>query len=198
SALWQSLIRWLVSSAGLAPGQDRLLRIDRVAWTAGEAVSAVLLMREEATQGPLPAIELIRPDNRIQNVTPVALGDEAGVYNVSFGTLPEGRYRARIAAGEGDEDAESAVAFDVRRHYGEQLDVRARPDLMARIARDSGGSVIESGDPAAVADRFRSHLARSRPERVRRIAAWDRWWVLAGVLALWACAWGLRRHTGLV
>lgn len=193
--LWQSLIRWLVSSAGLTPGQDMLLRTDKITWTAGEPVSAVLLVREETRQQELPQVELAGPDGSRESATPVPLGDEPGVYRVPFGRLAEGQYEARIA---GRQDAGSMAAFDVRRSYAEQLDVRARPDLMARIAQESGGEVIDAGSPLGVAEQFREHLARSRPERVRRLTAWDHWWVLMGVFAVWGTAWGLRRSAGLI
>src|SRR5262249_36989971 len=41
-SLWQSLMRWLVSSAGLVPGQNLALRTDKVLYSAGETVSALL------------------------------------------------------------------------------------------------------------------------------------------------------------
>ena len=72
------------------------------------------------------------------------------------------------------------------------------PNLMKRIATTSGGAVLESADPDELAKQLSDQLARSRPEQIRTTTAWDRWWVLAGVLALWACTWGLRRSSGLV
>ena len=88
--------------------------------------------------------------------------------------------------------------FDVRESYAEQLDVAARPDVMARIAADSGGAVIDSADAASVADQFEQHIAKTRPQRVRQLTAWDRWWILVGVLCVWGTAWGLRRSGGLI
>ena len=88
--------------------------------------------------------------------------------------------------------------FDVRRLMEEQLDLKARPDLMARIASSTGGAVLNSNDPNEIANAFVTHLEKSRPDRIRRTSAWDRWWVLAGTFALWMIAWGLRRNSGLV
>jgi hypothetical protein len=197
--LWQSLVRWLVSSVGLVPGQDLAFRVDRVSYQAGEPVSAVVLQRVAAPQQAL-SVELRQEGAAdVQSFTPVPLGDEPGVFQVPFGALAEGRYTARITGNESDAaDATTTVAFEVRPFYGEQLDVAARPDLMARIAQDSGGRAFDQVDPGALAAEFAEHIADTRPERVRRITAWDRWWVLVGVIGLWAGAWAIRRSSGLV
>ena len=196
-SLWQSLMRWLVSSVGLAPGQDVAFRIDQVSYNVGEPVSAVVLRRPAADEGDPPKVVLTQPDGAEQRLTPVPFGDEPGVYQVYFGRLEAGRYDAVLDSGDGDA-AESAIAFQVRPYLGEQLDVDARPDLMRRIAEQSGGAALDEVSPAAVAKDFSEHLTRTRPERVRRIRAWDRWWVLLGVVALWASAWTIRRASGLV
>jgi hypothetical protein len=200
-SLWQSLLRWLVSSVGLVPGQDLVLRTDRVTYTAGESVSALLLRRDDSGAAKTLEVELTGEDGGPSGKFPaVPLGDEPGVYRVPFGTLPEGRYRAAIVApsGQRNDNSTTTVAFDVRSNAAEQLDVEARPDLMARIAEQSGGAVLASHEADSLGEKFREHLARSRPERVRRITAWDRWWILMGVFVIWGTAWGLRRSSGLV
>ena len=69
---------------------------------------------------------------------------------------------------------------------------------MQLIANESGGTVLENGDPKEIAKEFDDHLSASRPQRTVRKLAWDRWWVLLSVYCLWAVAWGLRRWSGLV
>ena len=202
ASLWQSLLRWLISSVGLVPGQDLVLRTDKVTYTAGEPVSALLLRRADSEAGKSIDVELTGEDgSAIQKFSAVPLGDEPGVYRVPFGTLPEGRYRAAVATADGlpgVRNSSTTVAFDVRPYSAEQLDVQARPDLMARIAEQTGGAVLAPHEAESVARQFHQHLARSRPERVRRITAWDRWWILLGVFCLWSTAWGLRRSVGLI
>ncbi len=200
-SLWQSLLRWLVSSVGLVPGQDLVLRTDRVTYTAGEPVSALLLRRHEAAGTKAHEVELRGEDGGSSGKFPaIPLGDEPGVYRVPFGALPVGRYRAAVVMpdGQASENSTTTVAFDVRSNAAEQLDVEARPDLMARIAEQSGGAVLASHEADSLGEKFREHLSRSRPERVRRIIAWDRWWILTGVFVVWGVAWGLRRSSGLV
>jgi hypothetical protein len=199
--LWQSLLRWLVSSAGLVPGHNLALRTDKVSYAVGETVSAVLLSRDESGAKKAFDIELTDENSGSKrNVAAIALRDEPGVYRVPFGALPIGSYRAAVAGGarETPNDATTTVAFDVRPRSAEQLDVRARPDLMQRISEETGGVVLPPDKWGSLAREFRAHQAKSRPERVERQLAWDRWWVLAGVFVVWSITWGLRRFSGLV
>jgi hypothetical protein len=196
-SLWQSLLRWLVSSVGLVPGQERVLRTDKVTYSVGEPVAALLLTRDESGGGKELEVELTdEGGGSPRKVKAVPLGDEPGVYRIPFGALPAGAYRARVA---GDAASSSTnVAFDVRTFSAEQLDVEARPDLMDRIADQTGGAVLPASSSDSLSNQFREHLARSRPEKVRRTPAWDRWWILTAVIVVWSAAWSLRRASGLV
>ena len=196
--LWQSLMRWLVSSAGLLPGQDMALRTDQVTFGSNEVATATLLVRREAAQGQIPNIELTGDNiDGVRTVTPIAAGEGPGVFRLRFGELAEGRYQARIA-GQPAEKSGASTVFDVRRLLEEQLDLKARPDLMARIAASTGGIELKGDSAGEIADTFTAHLERGRPERIRRTTAWDRWWVLVGTFCVWATAWGVRRSAGLV
>ncbi len=200
-ALWHGFFRWLVSSAGLPPGQQMALRSDKVSFGITEQATATLLERLEGAAATAPAagrsLTVVLSGTGIQGtrtVTAVPSGDDPGVYRVVFGKLPEGRYEAKVA---GQAGMETRTLFDVRSFGEEQLDLTPRPDLMAYVANESGGKVI--GDAGGdVVREFKEHLQKTRPVRVIRATAWDRWWVLAGVLALWAVAWGLRRKSGLI
>lgn len=196
--LWQSLLRWLVSGAGLLPGQDLALRTDQVTFGSNEQAVATLLVRKEVKLTEDPGIELTGDGlDGPRTLVPVAAGEGPGVYRVNFGELPEGRYRAHIVGQPADKSGSSAV-FDVRRLMEEQLDLRARPDLMARIAASTGGAELKTGSGSEIAEVLIAHLDRGRPERIRQTAAWDRWWVLVAVFVLWTAAWSIRRNAGLV
>jgi hypothetical protein len=196
AALWQNLMRWLVAGVGLAPGHDLALRLDRVSFTTGEAVTPVLLRREEGASKQVPSVVLRRQGARTeQHVAPVPLGDDPGVYQIALGKLPEGDYKLEVAD-TNSKSAANSVAFDVRPFSGEQLDVNARPDLMEKIANTSGGKPLEQIEPNALAQLFTDYLARARPPQFVRTTAWDRWWVLVGVVAVWGAGWIVRRRGG--
>jgi hypothetical protein len=202
ASLWHSMVRWLISGANLLPGQDMTLRADKVSFATGEPATVTLLVREEALKGKVPAVELraVAKDGRAgeaRAVAPAPLGDQPGTYRASFGKLEEGRYAVQIA-GAGGQDAFTRTVFEVKALGEEQLNLRARPDLMARIAADSGGAVLATADGDEVAGKFKEHMARVRPPRYERTTAWDRWWVLLLVFGLWGASWAVRRMAGLV
>ena len=195
--LWHSLLRWVTSGVSLLPGQRMTLRADKVSFATAEPATATLLVREEAA-GQVPQVELTGGELPAPKTFSAAvLGDEPGTFRVNFGTLPEGRYQARIATA-GAQDAVTRTVFDVRSMSREQMDLQARPDMMARIASDTDGAVLGPDPAAQLAGHIREHVARSRPARYDRTTAWDRPWVLLTVFAIWGLSWIVRRSGGLV
>ena len=197
--MWQSMLRWLTSGNDrLTPGQRMTLRSDKVTFLSTESATATMLVRDDPKlRAELPKVELASAGGETRSFAATPMGEEIGTYRVSFGQLPEGRYTARIAGAKPD-DASSSAIFDVRDLSEEQLDLRARPDLMERISSDSGGAVLHNDPARELADLFHQHLNRTRPVQVEHAPAWDRWWVLAAIFALWGASWTLRRASGLV
>lgn len=197
-SLWHGLLRWLAASGDLLPGQKILLRSDRTCFGTLEPATATLLLRDEGTQKKTPLVQL-RGDGLTgsRTITPLSLGDDPGTFRVAFGKLPEGRYQIQVA-GSADDDLATRSAFDVRSISEEQLDLKSRPDLMARIAQDSGGAVLEGRSAREMLQQFQQHRERSRTTRIDRLSAWDRWWVLLTAFGLWTSAWMVRRTGGLV
>jgi len=197
--VWQSLLRWVLSSGGLLPGEKVSLQMDRVTFTEGDAISAVVLKREEPGSAPLPAVDLHDgAGNLLQTVQPIPVGSEPGVYQVFLGKPEQGHYEISIAGDQEELPGTRSVSFDVRPEMREQLEIAARPDLMSRISELSDGKVIPIDQLTDLADTFEQHLQESRPVQYRRVSAWDRWWVLSGILLLWTGTWALRRSSGLV
>ncbi len=194
--LWRSLVRWLVSQAELLPSQNLSLRADRVTFDSRESATATLIRRDTNNTSP-PTIELhsSQPE-KSQSFTAAPEGDVPGQFRVSFGKLPEGRYEAGVAGAE--KESGGTTVFDVRSAATERLDVAARPEVMQLIAETSGGAVLEGDDPRQLRERIDRYLHAATPARVLRTSAWDRWWVLLGILALWTGSWSLRRSSGLI
>jgi hypothetical protein len=79
----------------------------------------------------------------------------------------------------------------------EMEDLRARPALMATVARTSGGKSFTL-DQAGAAQL--SSLVSPSPAAVseyRRTPLWDKWWWLGSILGLLTVEWSLRRLNGL-
>ncbi len=197
-SLWRSLIRWLVTNAGMLPSQRLALRAEKSTFTTEENAVVTLQVREDRWTGGTPQVEISGPAlAEPRSVACKPWGNAAGQYHADLGRLAEGRYRVRVVGAAKDETSAEA-ALDVRGNLKERLDVAARPANMTWIAQASGGAELERAEPQELAKRFDEHIQRSRPERVIRTAAWDRWWLLVGAFALWGTTWGLRRWSGLI
>jgi hypothetical protein len=194
--LWRSLLRWLASSTPLLPGQNMSLRCDKVRFDVSEPASVTLLLRAPGA-APLPKVEL-RAEGAPEATafTPAPFGDQPGSYRVAFGTWPEGRYQARVAGAANDPAL--VTVFDVRDQGEELLNLRVRPDLMARIANDASGKAVGVDGASEIASHFAQYMDITQPQQVRRITAWDRAWILAAIIALWTVTWFVRRSGGLV
>lgn len=200
STLWRSLLRWLVSRAGLMPGQDISLQPDRVSFDAGDVSTATMLVRQDKfNKVPTIRVRGAEDGGFDQEFIPRPVGQDPGVYRLNFGKLDPGQYTAEPVTSLTQLPATGIkTAFDVRERWVEKLELDARPDLMRRIATESGGAVLEDTDPANFAKQFKDHLARSRPPQFRRVPIWDRWWIMIALLGLWATTWVVRRRTGLI
>lgn len=197
--LWQSLLRWLISSGGLLPGEDVALQMDQVVFTENESVSAVVLRRAEIENQPLPEVRLLDDQGRlVQTVQPIPVGEEIGVYEVFLGALPVGHYQATLTTTEAEQQVDKTIHFDVQPDLREQLEVSAKPAVLRRIADESGGKALALNNIEKVATLFNGYLEQSRPEQFQRTLAWDRWWVLLVVFAIWTTTWAIRRRNGLV
>ena len=200
--LWRSLLRWLVSRAGLSPGEDVALQPDRISYESGAEATATMLIRPTKVKTP-PKIMVTGENDAGETIfekqfQPSPLGDDPGTYRINFGKLKPGRYAVRPVESLTGVGSNVQSAFAVRDRWDEKLYLDARPDLMKRIADVSGGQILEQADAASFASQFEAHLEQSRPPKYRRIPMWDRWWVLSAILLLWGCCWVVRRKSGLI
>ncbi len=144
------------------------LHADKVVFRTNEPVTATLLMWPALAQSAIPKI-ILEGDafsNSSKSFTPVAAGDEPGTFRVLFETLPQGRYRARIAGGAASSlTSTGEIAFDVRGIEDERLDLAARGDLMARIAQESGGAVLATGSPGELVTQLQAARRGAGPSK---------------------------------
>jgi hypothetical protein len=193
STLWHNLLRWLLSGQTLLPGEKLALRSQKVRFSSSEP-AVVLLQAREAEAAGVPAVQLIEDGGaKGTAIVPAPVKDEPSAYRAVFGQLKPGHYRVRTQGAAAVE-----TVFEVVSGLEERLELNARPDLLARIAEESGGALLKDGSPADVHARMSEHLARSNPPRSRRTPAWDRWWILLLMLGVWSGCWALRRSGGLI
>lgn len=198
--LWRSLLRRLVSNVTLLPNQKAAISTDKLTFRPDEPVGATLLTRvaDATDQNEQLTVLLSGPMlEKPKSFQPVPQGDTPGRFRVLLGRLAPGRYQLAVS-GAGADDVTTSTWFEVRDDLRERLDVQAQPGLLKKIAEETGGKLLEGETPSSLSKEFDRHLTRSRPERLSRHTAWDRWWVLTLALACFATAWTIRRRSGLV
>jgi uncharacterized membrane protein len=79
----------------------------------------------------------------------------------------------------------------------EMTDVRARPEFMAKLAKDTGGESFASTGSANVSPAYAFAKAPAPTIEYRRTAIWDKAIWLTAILGLLAAEWALRRVKGL-
>jgi len=200
--LWRSLLRWLVSRAGLSPGENIALQPDRISYESGAEATATMLIRPTKVKEP-PKIMVTGKNDAGETIfekqfQPRPLGDDPGTYRINFGELEPARYSANPVESLTGVGGNVQSAFVVRDRWDEKLHLDAKPELMKRIADVSGGQVLEQADAESFSSQFEAHLKQARPPKYRRIPMWDRWWILSAILLLWGCCWVVRRKSGLI
>ena len=68
----------------------------------------------------------------------------------------------------------------------ENAAVAATTGLLRRLTREEIAGVIEK------------QITDGLPIETQQTPAWDRWWILAGIIGMWTATWTLRRRSGLV
>ena len=92
------------------------------------------------------------------------------------------------------EDKQLLVCEDEDR---EMAELRARPDLMANIARASGGQVISSDAKDATKLAYSFDNLPPATVEYRRTPLWDKGWWLVAILGLLTIEWIVRRVNGM-
>ena len=169
-SLWRSLVRWLVTNAGMLPSQRLALRAEKCTFNTEENAAVALQVREDRWTGGRPQIELcdaaLAP---LKTVPCKPWGNAAGQYHADLGPLAEGRYRVRVAGAAKDETSAEAAferprqppgAARCRRAAGEHevdrrgqrrrgVDTRRVPGTGKNVRRTHSAQPSRAGHPHA-------------------------------------------------
>jgi uncharacterized membrane protein len=199
-AFWINAVRWLAAGKVSKTNSAVTLELARSYSLPGQSTSGRIMVRDPEAR-PLSGAEvaLVLSADGLNVATNRAAFDPASLsYLVELHPLGPGRYTATATASlQGrklGDDQQLLVCEETDR---EMAEVRARPDLMAEVARLSGGKDLTDtlDDAAALASMFE----RVPPATVnyRRTPLWDNGWWMAAIFALLTAEWVVRRLKGL-
>jgi uncharacterized membrane protein len=195
---WGNALRWLVRDPDLTTLQ---VSADPPSVEPGTPVGAVVTAREADYQpavGADVAVELSSVRARRVVATGRSTTGPDGTARVSFPAQPAGAYRIHAVARSGERllgEGEDALA--VRTVGPELTDASVRTELLADLARDTGGKAyrlpLEGLPDVPLLDPPVVEVGRSRDRPL-----WDRWeWLLLLATAL-GLEWVLRRRFGYI
>lgn len=197
---WVNAIRWLASGRVSRTNNPVTLELAKSYCFPGESVAARVQVRTADLKEVSNAEVSLLLSVGMKTNTAVAARYEASTrsYVADLQSVVAGDFRVTaVARSKGARLGEDHQLLIAEATDAEMAELRARPDAMAALARDSGGKACASGDqgPALAGSMF----ANVPPPRIehRRKPVWDKWVWLALILGLLSVEWGMRRVRGM-
>lgn len=194
---WRQSVRWLALGA-----TDPVAVYPSAAGGPGDEFTVRAVVRDTAFAPLRDAdvdIRVAGPDGRQQQLRgglEEDEGDGASLFGARFTPDQPGLYRVSVAATRGANQIGTATtAVLVGGADLEMTDPRANRALLERVASQTGGTMVTPGRAADLVTALRA-AAPAAALSVRK-DLWHNAWSLAGLLALLAAEWVLRRRWGL-
>ena len=196
---WANAIRWLAANKIAREQASVQISLDRYETLPGQAVAGTAKVFDKTgapVTGAQVTFSLLQDDKELLAVT--ATPDPiAAAYCASLAPPAPGRFLVRARARISDQlEAEGRQLLLCQDRDMELSDTSARPELMAMIARNSGGQVLSLGPHSP---RLSAVLAgkQSLTKNYQYEPLWDTWPYLATIVGLLTLDWIVRRRNGL-
>jgi hypothetical protein len=191
---WRQAVRWLGQAA---PDPVTLALPAAPAPGDGLAVAIAARDREYAPRADaLVDVHVTSPSGRIETVRANPLPASRGQFRADVNAPEPGIYRVAVEARQGQTPLGSQTGtLLVGGVDPEMTDPRLNEDTLQRVARASGGAVLDPAESAGLLSRL-SAAAPAAALAARR-DLWHTGWSFAVLAALLAAEWLFRRASGL-
>ncbi len=193
--VWRQTVRWLVSEV------PRQVDVQVTPEEDPSKPAAIQVVTYDEQFKPLDnaEVQLIveTPKGEQYPLTTEPSSEKAGVYTASYWSTEEGGYRvqATVKAPDGTELGDRAAGWTAEPAAAEFRELEPNEELLADIARQTGGEVISQGQLASFVAGLPDRRIPVTENWVYPI--WHRPWVLVLAIACLCGEWGLRRWKGL-
>jgi len=197
---WRQTLRWLIADVPPRVSLQTNLKLDET----NQPVSLQVRVRDKAFE-PMDnvtvSMEVLEPGGSSVRLTAVPASTESGQFEATYVPRASGGYYAHVTAtdAKGGRVGEAETGWAVDLEGREFASIRANRALLEKIARQTGGRVVEPDEL--------NKFARDLPQQNAPISeVWVRpLWDLPGVvpavflfsLACFIAEWALRRWKGL-
>ncbi len=199
-AFWINAVRWLAANKLGKTNNPVTLELAQGNSLPGQSTAARVKVRDaeghDLTDADVALV--LSAGGRSLETNRAGLDPAAAAYLAAVRPALPGQYTVTAVATRGGrrvgEDPQLLICEETDR---ELADVRARPEVMAEMARLSGGQDLTSSlrDKAMLASVF--DAAPPAAVNFHRTPLWDNAWWLLGILGLLTVEWAVRRLKGL-
>ena len=193
---WARAIRWLAMDGPFLPGQSVSMTQSKMVTEPGQPVAVTVTQREKTDEPLGMHLKVTAPDGQERRVVPVRVPGSLPRFVATVTPEAPGVYQLAL-----ESDAGEPVAGVPERRLAvydrslEQLDVGARPDVLAAISRATGGEALLGHTPERLLERVKGlSLARQSDPYWEDVFA--RPLVLGLIVGLLGLEWFLRRRAG--
>ena len=196
--LWRQIMRWLVTDV-----PDRIELIAKLSQVSGQQMAKIEARVHDAAFHPQDdasvQIEVTAPgsDKPITLFAEPSI-TEPGLFDADYYPSAAGGYRvkATVKDSEGKTLGEKTTGFALNPMAEEMASLAPNRDWMRRIAKDTGGEVLELSDIAKLADLLPKLEMPTMDRKTQPV--WHSGWWLMLIMLLLAGEWALRRSGGVV
>lgn len=190
--LWQSAVKWLALEA--SEGRVRATA-EHPVYRAGARAAIVAEVFDELMRPQPAALVEAALDGEPGPVPLESLG--GGRYRGTWLGLAPGEHHFEVRAAAGGTPIGTAEGrFIVEEYSLESMDVRARPGVLAEMARASGGASHLLEDWRELAPRL--DVAPRLVDEERRWSLWGHGWTLIAAVGLLSAEWVVRKRRGML
>jgi hypothetical protein len=195
-AFWQQALRTLAPIRQSTGNVNLNLEPDRSRYEPGQTV---LLRAEIQSGGALPKArvqaQVTLPDGKQLPLDFAPSPNEPGIHTAKFEATMAGQHKvAATVIAEDKTAADTLIAFDVEESSGELAGQRVNEATLTRIARDTGGHVINRADPASW--KALASMEKVAVTRAQTLDLWNGYALLILLSVLLGADWLLRLLRG--
>ncbi|MCW1886323.1 glutamine amidotransferase [Luteolibacter flavescens] len=188
---WNNTVRWLAADRIARKGGQASIEVPSAMVMPGDAVEIRLAALSTAD---LPGLELrVREGDSEPQLLPMQWNGATRHWQGGYVPRIAGdvTIEARYKNAEGT-PVTTLAGFHVQATGDEAVAVAARPDLMADLARETGGRILDEKSAGQVLGELSSRSVDVTWKRA--VPVWDRWWILLPLLLAITAEWLLRRR----
>jgi hypothetical protein len=195
---WRQTVRWLV--AEVPRRVEAAAEVDDADGAASGTVKLAVRVRGpeyEPLDNASVTVRVIAPDGKSLDLTGEPSEREAGLYEADYVPRLPGAYRAQVtaAAPDGSEVGAAKAGWTSDPAAEEFRDLRGNAGLLERLAKGTGGQVVDAGDLEDFVATLPTRHAEISEPYVQ--PAWHQPWVFLLAIVCLCAEWGVRRWKGL-